>query len=383
MRILNIIPTLDHRSGGPAIALAGLASALAKQGQAVTVLVARGDREDQTLIERLRKAGGTVHVGDASRGRVRDLVRACDVCHLHALWEGVVHHAAVACRRLGVPHVFRPCGMLDPWCLNQGRLKKRLYIAWRLRKNLDHCSAMHFTTAIERDLVRPLGFTCPAIVEANGVDFQEFDRLPERGTFRAAHPALGERPIVLFMSRLHRKKGLELLIPAFAQLDVPEAQLVIAGPDQGDYRAEVESMMRAHDLGDRVLFTGMLRGSSRVAALADADLFVLPSHQENFGIVVVESLASGTPVVISDQVNIHREITAAGAGGVVPLDAAALAAEMSRWLGDEQRRADAAVRGAAFVRERYDWNQIAARWVDRYTCLADGRLPDDAEPPGP
>jgi glycosyltransferase involved in cell wall biosynthesis len=145
--------------------------------------------------------------------------------------------------------------------------------------------------------------------------------------------------------------------------------LVIAGPDEGGYRATVEALGRRHGLGDRIVFTGMLQGLDRIAALADADLFVLPSYQENFGNSVVEALAAGTPVLISDQVNIHGQITAAEVGGVVPAEAGPLARELARWLDDPELRSRAAARAPAFVRERYDWRSIAGRWVGHYRRL--------------
>jgi glycosyltransferase involved in cell wall biosynthesis len=113
----------------------------------------------------------------------------------------------------------------------------------------------------------------------------------------------------------------------------------------------------------------MLHGAERIAAMAEADLFALPSYQENFGIAVVEALAAGTPVVISDQVNIHQEISQAGVGGVVPTEIEPLAGELKRWMGDEKLRAGAASKAKAFVRERYDWEKIAARWEEHYRRL--------------
>jgi glycosyltransferase involved in cell wall biosynthesis len=113
----------------------------------------------------------------------------------------------------------------------------------------------------------------------------------------------------------------------------------------------------------------MLYGAERIAALADADLFVLPSHQENFGIAVIEALAAGTPVIVSDQVNIYQEIVDAGVGEAVPLDDAKLGAAVSRWLGDRALREAACKRARPFVHARYDWRQIAGRWARHYARL--------------
>ncbi len=150
--------------------------------------------------------------------------------------------------------------------------------------------------------------------------------------------------MLLFLSRIHYKKGLDLLIPAIAKLKHQDATLVIVGPDDAGYGQEMQRLAAEKNVQDRVIFAGTLYGGERLPALVDAELFVLPSYQENFGIAVVEALAAGTPVVISDQVNIHREISAAGVGGVVPTQIDALAAELDRWLGDEALRRAAAER---------------------------------------
>jgi glycosyltransferase involved in cell wall biosynthesis len=214
-----------------------------------------------------------------------------------------------------------------------------------------------------------LHLTAPAIIEPNGVDLDECRDLPPMGTFRAKHAEVAGQPLVLFLSRLHPKKGLELLIPAFARAKTGDARLVIAGPDADGYQAKLEGLVRQHGLAERVLFTGMLHGRDRLEALADADLFVLPSYQENFGIAVVESLATGTPVLISDQVNIHTEISTAGVGGVVPTQVEPLARELTHWLSDHDLRLAAAARARDFVWQRYDWRQIARRWTTHYGAL--------------
>jgi glycosyltransferase involved in cell wall biosynthesis len=267
--------------------------------------------------------------------------------------------------------------MLDPWSLRQSKWKKRLYMLWRLRRNLNRAAAIHFTTQIERDLAVPLKLKPPAVVETLGLDLKEFENLPPKGTFRAKYPQLGGRPIVLFLGRLHPGKGAEYLIPAFTHIVSPrrhrgteaaaDAVVVIAGPDSEGYRAKLEALVAGHGIGEQVVFTGPLYGRDRLAALVDADIFCLPSEHENFGIVVIEALACGTPVLISDQVNIHREITAAGVGGVVRVDVGDVAGGLRRWLTDANLRQSAAERAKVIVRERYDWTAVAGRWRAHYT----------------
>jgi len=380
MKVLHAISGLRQTAGGTVTALVGLASAQHAAGMQVAIAATFVNPEDDDA-NKVRAARIDVHqLGPCRDPRSRhprmrswleELARGFDVVHIHGLWEEIQHHAARACQSLRVPYVISPHGMLDPWSLSQGAWKKKLYIALRLRRNLNRAAAVHFTTDIERELVRPLGFSANTIVEPIGIDFREFDPLPEAGSFRRKFPQLGDHPIVIFLGRLHRKKGLDLLIPAFGRLKDSPAMLVIAGPDD-EYESEVRRMVAAAGIEKRVVFTGMLRGRERVEALIDSALFVLPSYQENFGIAVVESLAAGVPVIISDQVNIHREIVASGGGAVVPTQVDTLAAELSRWMRDGEMRSAAGERGRAFVRQRYDWHRIAASWAGHYASLATG-----------
>ncbi len=172
--------------------------------------------------------------------------------------------------------------------------------------------------------------------------------------------------MVLFLSRVHPKKGVDLLIRAFARADLSDAVLVIAGPGEQGYLDELGDLVKRHHLNSRVLFVGMLHGRHRIEALVDADLFVLPSYQENFGIAVVEALASGTPVLISDQVNIHQEIVGAGVGGSVPLDVSAFGDALGEWMRDANLRQSAQALTKPFVAEHYDWRGIARQWESIY-----------------
>lgn len=381
MKVLHVISGIDPRGGGPAEALRGLALAQTAAGLNVRVLAtfARGDELGFARV--LEARGVTVRLVGPTRGplaRHPDLVAvtgeavaAADVVHIHALWEEVQHQAARACRLLGKPYLIRPCGMLDPWSLRQGRLKKALYLLWRLRRHLNAATALHFTSDAERDGTARLRLRAPAVVEPNGIDISEYAHLPPRGTLRHRWGVPEGRPVLLFLGRLHPKKGLDLLLPAFAPL-AEVATLVVAGPGEDVYRGKLEAEAARLGIAEKVLFTGMLLGSDKLAAFADADLFVLPSYQENFGIAVAEAMAAGLPVVISDQVNIQAEVLAAGAGGVVPTEVGALTAELTRWVHDAGLRRAAGARARAFAFGRYDWAAIADRWVGHYQRLVGG-----------
>ena len=372
-RVLHVISSLDSRAGGPPVAMAGLCKAQRAAGIDVAVISSyRGD-QGRDLADDLAAASIEVTRVGPARGPLQshpDLPRAmdgavgkADVVHVHALWEAVQHQAAVSARRAGKPYLVTSHGMLTPWSLRQKALKKRLYMALRLRGDLNGAAALHFTSAAERDLVVPLGLKPPALVEPLGVDLDEFRTLPPPGSFRAKFPPLHGKRIVMFLGRLHPRKGAEYLIPALARAKLADTTLVLVGPDSGGFRATLEELADRHGVREQVLFAGMLRGRDRIEALTDADLFALPSEHENFGIAVVEALACGVPVLISEGVALKNEIVAAGVGSSTSLSPDAIAAELARWMNDETLRRTAAEKARPFVWAKFDWAPVARNWV--------------------
>lgn len=377
MRVLHVISAIDPRRGGPIAAMSGLAEAQQRGGCEVSVAVTwvAGESNACQPLERARVRVDMIGPATTPLRRhpelirvLRRLIATSDIVHIHALWEEIQHQSARLSLQMGKPYVITPHGMLSPWSLRRSRLKKLLYMRWRLRRNLAGAAALHFTSAAERDGAAGLKLDVPVIVEPLGIDLAEFETLPAPGSFRRRYPQFAGRPLIVFLGRIHPGKGLELLIPALAEVQI-DAALAIVGPDHSNFRHEIDSEIARRGLTDRVVFTGMLHGADRVAALADADLLALPSFHENFGLVVVEALACGVPVIISDEVNIHREVAGARVGAVVPTQVAPLAAELRRWIGDPALRAEAGARARPFVREHYDWNRIAEHWIEHYRRL--------------
>lgn len=382
MRVLHIMPTLEPAYGGPVQALLGLATAQARAGLCVRVLSPfRSDagfgnadwlRDEGVSVDLIGPTIGPLAWHPQLASRLASAVAHTDIVHIHAVWEQVQHVAARLARRTRKPYIVRPCGMLTTWALHRQSLhkwlKKRVYISLRLRKTLNRAAAIHYTTELEREWTTPLGIRARAIVEPSGFDISEFEHLPERGGFRSKL-RIGERPLVVFLGRIFPGKGLEILVPAFAQMPRDDVTLAIVGPDTDGYQSYVESLIENHGLRDRVFFPGMLRGSEKIEALVDADLFCLPSDHENFGLAVIEALAASTPVVVSDQVGVHHQITEGGVGSAVSREPSTLGSELSAWLGDPERLHDAARRARPFVQERFTWERIARRWTEHYRAL--------------
>jgi glycosyltransferase involved in cell wall biosynthesis len=362
--------------------LAGLAAAQVRAGLDVSIVATWRTDPIPEVVANLESQGVRVtHVGPARNPMsrhadlpcvMRGLLWRTDVLHVHALWEQIQHVACDSARRRDVPYVCTPHGMIDPWNLSQSALKKRLYLALRMRKNLNCAAALHFTTQMERDVVARLGLRAPAIVEPLGLDTSQFQSLPAPGTFLEKHPQLAGKRLITYLGRLDKGKGLELLIPAFARIApaFPEARLVLIGPDShAGYRATVESMICQHNLADKTLLTGMLSGDAKLAALVDSYVMCHPSFHENFGMALVEGLACGTPVIVSDQVYLHPEFTAARVGAVTTTTVDSVAAELTRWLTDPALRAAAAPKSRPFALTAFDCNRIARHWVGHYERL--------------
>lgn len=377
MKILHVLSNLDPSSGGVMTVVEGLARAQQALGVSVTVVSnMTGRADEQAVVKKLQDAG--IEVAAMPRGyrptrwapgmgkQMRSLASGVDLVHIHGIWEEIQHQAAKQCRALGKPYYIAPHGMLDPWSLNQSALRKKIYLALRLREDLNRAAALHFTAAKEAELVKPLQLKPKVIVEANGLDVSDFAKLPGRAGLESWMPEAQDKKVILFFGRLHPKKGLDLLLPAFAQLERDDALLVVAGPCDQAYREKLDAACHELGIAERVMFTGMLGGERRLGALSGADLFVLPSYQENFGMAIIEALICGTAVVISDQINIHDAITEAGVGEVVTTEQAPLVDALQRWLDHDAMRLDAASRGPAFVTERYDWRALAERWLGHY-----------------
>ena len=294
-------------------------------------------------------------------------VASYDLVHIHWLYNFSCVAAARVSVAAGVPFVVQPRASLDPHMRKKNDLVKRSYLATVGRPLLTRAAAVVFTAEDERALAS-YGPRRSEWVVPNGLDLSAYEQLPPPGTFRRAFPAI-DGPFLLFLGRLSRQKGLDLLLPAFQRLrqSRPDLRLVLAGPDHEGYAAHVRTLAQQVGVADRVLFTGLITGNLKLAAFVDADLFVLPSYAENFGGAIIEALACGLPVVISDQVNIHRELAAAGAATVVKCSVDAVAAGIESAMADPANRRRIAHLGPSLVRSRYGWDEIAPMLIERYT----------------
>ena len=380
LRILHVISSLAPRYGGPSQVCRELCGELARRGQQVTIYTTDIDgpgREDVPYGRPVWADGAKIRYFPVQTPRryvvswplaraLREAVPRHDIVHVHSLYLFPPTVAAHYCRRAGVPYLVRPHGTLDPYLYRRHRVRKWVYeqlFEWR---NLTRAAALHFTTLEEEELTRPLGIPTRGVVVPPGLHVERYQREPASGAPTPWPEAKGRR-VVLYLGRLNFKKGLDVLTQAFGDLARrrPDVHLVLAGPDDEGYGERVRRWLGEVGALERCTIVGMQVGAAKLAALHGADVFVLPSYSENFGVTVVEAMACGLPVVVSDRVNIWREIAGARAGLVVPPDAGAVSRALATVL-DDPDRAGMAERGRRLVAERFSWAAAGERMLDVY-----------------
>jgi glycosyltransferase involved in cell wall biosynthesis len=296
-------------------------------------------------------------------------VRDYDLVHIHALFSYAAAPAAYWAARAGVPYVVRPLGTLNRWGMEHRRpWLKQLSLCLIERRILRGAAGVHYTSQQERAEAAELGVRAPNAVLPLGLDLSEFERLPPRGWLRQKMPCLARRTLLLFLSRLDPKKGLDLLLEAFARVRKRGADvvLVIGGSGSGQFEAVLRRQAAQLGLEGDVYWAGFLSGREKLAALADADVFILPSYSENFGVAAIEAMASGLPVIISDRVGIQREIAAAGAGVVVTCEPESVAEAVLGLVADPAFRAELGARGRRLVRDRFSVQVVTEELVRLY-----------------
>jgi glycosyltransferase involved in cell wall biosynthesis len=342
MRLLNIIASLDPAGGGPIEGSLRLADIWGVQGH--EIMFATADfREAPFLPDRKVPVATLGKIGAPRRrkgplrlheryGYSPDMIPwlqknlpEFDATIVHGLWNYTTWAARRALLASGTPYFVFPHGCLDPWFRHANPRKHFVkQLLWPINEGalMNNAAAVLFTTEDERllaqDAFRPyhvhgevVGFGCTDV---------EGDEARQVRAFRESFPALGERRFILFLSRIQAKKGCDLLIGAFAGIadSNPDLDLVMAGPDQTGWKAELEAMAQTLGIGHRVHWTGMIDGEVKWGAFRACEAFALTSHTENFGIVVAEALACGKPVLITNKVNLWREVAAERAGLVEP-----------------------------------------------------------------
>ncbi len=389
MRVCHVVASVNRNIGGPAVSVPRLASALAARGvESRLATLDYPEHGPQTPVPGAALTSlPTTSLNRLGRGwspafhhALAELARqGLDVLHNHGLWMFPNHYARQVAVAANIPLVISPRGMVEQWSLGRSRWKK--WLVWHAfeKANLARAALFHATSHEEAASIRALGFRQPIAMIPNGIEIPEAGATGDRALLEQKFPELRGRRWLLFLSRLHPKKGVLELLRVWQRLHArfPDWQLVLAGPDLDGYSATVLAAVNDLQLAGRVTITGMLSGAVKASAWAGAELFVLPTHSENFGISVAEALAHGCPALTTHGAP-WRSLIEHRCGWWIEMTESALAAALpaALQLPAEERRAMGA-RGRDWMQRDFSWPGIAQRMEAAYAhLLGRGPRPD-------
>jgi glycosyltransferase involved in cell wall biosynthesis len=318
-------------------------------------------------IQHPRFLGTSLPMAWALKGKIPDV----DIVHIHSLY---MFHTAVAahyCENFQIPYVICPHGALDPFIYKRHRFRKNIVEILFQDRVIRHASGIHFITEEEKILAGKDIFGAPGFVVPIGLDIDEYSCKPPKGKLFSRFPELNGKKIILFLGRVNFKKGLDILVNAFVAVarERGDVHLLLAGPDDSDYGEKVTTWLKKENVYKKTTLAGMLQGEEKLEALTNSSVFVLPSYSENFGIAVLEAMACGLPVVVSEKVNLWPTVVAAKAGLVAPCDAEIFSSKILDILNDDNLARQMGMNGIALVRNKFSWQEISSKLLSVYSLL--------------
>lgn len=371
---LNVVAHLDPRYGGISAVVPSFCEAVSLVGSANAALAPFCDWDEQfevphsVEVERYPLGNTKWRGGDEVYRRLEEQIAGSAGLHIHGLWEEHCALSARAARKAAKPYIISAHGMLEPWALQQKRWKKLLYSVLVERRNLDGAACLHALTDREANNYRRFNLRNPVAVIPNGV---KVPASVDRGAFFREHPKLAGKRVVLFLGRLHHKKGLDLLCRAWKDAARPaDAHLVLAGPDFEGTKAKLKRLIRDLGISSSITFTGMLQGERKWNALAAADVFVLPSRSEGLSVSVLEALGMSVPVIVSSECNVP-EVTTRECGWTIEPDKNELTTALNEYFESSAgNRFMMGLHGRRVIEEKYRWDIVGRQMADVYGWLA-------------
>lgn len=391
MKVLHIIPSVAAVRGGPSQAVIEMVRGLRSQDVDAEIVTTNDNGKDlldvplYELTDRLEEYAN-VPIRFFPRfspniNAVREFafsgalttwlwqhVTEYDLVHVHAIFSYASTIAMAIARIKNVPYITRPLGQLCEWSLQQSKLRKQIYLNVIERSNLLHSKSLHFTAEQEKTEFNQLGLNIPNFILPHGV-YVPTPILDAKTQVRKILHITDQRPIILFMSRIHPKKGLEYLILALSKLKEYNFVLVIAGSGAPDYVNQIKDLLKTHDICDRTHMIGFVRSETKNLYLQGADIFALTSHSENFGIAAIEALAAGTPVLITDGVAIAPMVKEQAIGYVTKLEVGAIASIIQEFFDHPDIARQKGDRATLYIAEHYSWAKITRRLMAAYENL--------------
>jgi glycosyltransferase involved in cell wall biosynthesis len=383
MKILSICPAhlKAYKIGGPIATVASMNKGLINSDESIMIDVLStsyglGDDKDVTfhqweIVDELTRyrvkyfkyyGYGNLTFSPRLYMEAKKIIQEYDLIILQGVWNFPLFSIAYLANKYNVPYIVVPRGTLykETWEMKSKWYKDILYRV-TVRNMLQNASRIQFTTIDEqKNVLAYLGLDLKYYIVPNSIDLSKYDKLPERNEFLHQHPSLCDKKVILFFGRITRKKGLDILVESLKILKDKRDDfiLLIAGPDSEGYWSTIEKQILECGLTDNVLYVGMLEGEDKFRVLVDSDIFVLSSYSENFGMSVIEAMAAGLPVIISNKVGIYNEVQKEEAGIVTTLDAGEIAQSIDMLLSDDHKRKNFSEKGRQFVRDYYEIDHV-------------------------
>ncbi|GAB4225013.1 MAG: glycosyltransferase [Stanieria sp.] len=390
LRILHVIPSIAPVRGGPSLAILEMVKALRSQDVVAEIATTNDNGYDLLNVPLCQK---TEHEGvpvwffprfSPQIHSIREFafssqltswlwhhISNYDLLHIHAIFSYPSTIAMCIARLKNIPYICRPIGQLCQWSLQQGYQKKQTYLSLIEKANLNNSQALHFTAKQEQQEAANLNLKCPNFILPHGINIPP--QISEaKSKLRHQLQVAENEPIILFLSRLHPKKGLDYLIPALGKLTHQSFTFVLAGNGDAEYEIEIEKLLYKHNIYAHTHRVGFVQGEYKNLLFQGADIFALTSYSENFGIAVLEALAVGIPALVTPGVALASVLKQERIGYVTDLNIDAIASSIEHCLLNLSEVREMGDRAREFILENYTWDKIATKMIAIYQTILDG-----------
>ncbi|MFG6095994.1 glycosyltransferase [Leptothoe sp. ISB3NOV94-8A] len=397
MKVLHVIPSVSSIRGGPSKAIFEMVASL-KSNKSIEVEIATTNDDGPNLLNvplHTRTKYNGVNVWFFPRFSpnippVREFafsfaltkwlwinIQNYDLVHVHAIFSYPPTIAMVIARKREVPYIVRPLGQLCEWSLAQSARRKKIYLNLVERRNLNNSQKVHLTSYQEQEEFNKLGLESTSFILPHGLNLTE-KITHARTTLREHFQLPDDEPIILFLSRIHPKKGLNYLIPALKSIVSKRFTFILAGNGDPTYEEEVRQLIRDNNLQDKTIMPGFVEGELKELLLQGSDIFVLTSYSENFGVAVLEALAAGTPVLVTPGVALAHEVQEHQLGYVIPQNNVDIAKALSAYLeAPTEVKTNLSSRAYNFVSKHYSWSRMTTELNTIYQNIVDTQSVSD------